>query len=420
MTNASGSRRRLTYATEESFGVLSSGTEGYQEVVLSTATAGGDATGLSNDATGYHCTIAVDGGSAQDIYIIGAEAQTYTALLQEINLKLDDATIAFSDTTHLRVTSDSKGVSSAIAITDTDLFSTLTNYDSIDTDVDGTGNSDATFYLLPQVSVELTNNQSTFEDPTIRSDRNVAFYRYGNKTPSGTIVTPLRYGAFDTLLEGVLAGSWTGDVLKNGVTFPSFQFEVGDTDISRYSVFDGCKLSSLNLALQPDGIIQMTFNVMGRDVTRGASEVQTPTTPPANANVSMVHHEGAATYDGSAIATITNFNLTIDNGLQHDSALFSKLPSDISYRKCRVTGTLSAYLTDNAIADDWDTEQEVALIFTMLDPAGNSYSVNMPKVKLTNYNDPQGDDGPIIESFGVMATYDSGIDAVIEITRTSA
>jgi hypothetical protein len=108
---------------------------GYQIVDVGGAKTGASATGLANSATVYTASIAVD-GAANAIAITGSTAQTYTNLVAQINSDLTGATAAVYRG-NIRVVSDSSGAASTIAITDTDLFSTLTDFSEVSTAVDG-------------------------------------------------------------------------------------------------------------------------------------------------------------------------------------------------------------------------------------------------------------------------------------------
>jgi hypothetical protein len=90
-----------------------------------------DATGLTNDATVYTASIVVDGGGAQAITVTGSAAQTYSALIVELNSDTAGATWSLIDG-NLVAISTSSGGGSTIAITDTDLFLSLTAFVAID------------------------------------------------------------------------------------------------------------------------------------------------------------------------------------------------------------------------------------------------------------------------------------------------
>lgn len=416
MTNSSGSRSRLTYATESSFGVI--GTAGWHDVTFDATLTTGTSTGLTNDTTVYHFQVDVDGGGDEDVYIIGLQAQTFGALINAMNQELDGATASLeAETNEVRITSNTVGTSSSVIITDDDLFSSLNDFDTVESPgVLGTGSP--SFAIIPHITNTFENVKSAFEDPTQDSSRNVRFYRHGNKAPTGQFTSAIRYGALDDMLAAVLGNSWTGDTLTNGTTLPSFAFESGRLDTSTYTLTKGCRVGSVTLDVPQDDIVRATWNILAREVTRDTSEIAAPSTPPANSNKPMVHHEGSLLYDGASLAIITGFSLTIDNGIQHDPVLFNSLPGDITPGKFRVSGNITAYFADNSIADDWDNETEVSLAFTLSDPAGNDITFTMPVVKLSNFSDPQTDDRTITQTANFMAFNPSG--ATLTITRSAA
>ena len=120
---------------------------GSQIVDVGGAKAGATATGLANSAEVYGMTVAVDGGAAQQISVTGSAAQTYTTLLAEINTDLTGATCALVGG-NLKITSDTTGASSSIAITNTAgtasnaLLSTLTSFVAVRTASAGTVTND--------------------------------------------------------------------------------------------------------------------------------------------------------------------------------------------------------------------------------------------------------------------------------------
>jgi len=110
-------------------------TSGYQEVDFTVAKVGSDSTGLANTAQVYTASILVD-GVANPITVTGSAAQTFTTLATQITADLTGATATITGG-NLRITSASTGATSTIFITDTDLFSSLTNYSALLTPVNG-------------------------------------------------------------------------------------------------------------------------------------------------------------------------------------------------------------------------------------------------------------------------------------------
>lgn len=98
---------------------------------------GGDNTGLANNATVYSAFISVDGGAQQHVTVVGSAAQTYTALLSQINTDLTGATASLSSG-DLIVTSGTTGANSRVTFGSGNLFSSLSAFAGPISSTDGT------------------------------------------------------------------------------------------------------------------------------------------------------------------------------------------------------------------------------------------------------------------------------------------
>jgi hypothetical protein len=123
---------------------------GQQVVDLDGTAVGAGATGLLDDATEYTAEIAVDGFPSA-ISVIGEDAQTFDELIAVINLQIAGGEIDINGGANLQVISFTQGLASTVEITDTDLFSTLTNFVEIQAAVDGT---DAPTVLLNLIAYQ--------------------------------------------------------------------------------------------------------------------------------------------------------------------------------------------------------------------------------------------------------------------------
>lgn len=118
-------------------------TQGLQGVDLGGVPPGGNASGLANDATVYTATVDVDGAEApQAIAITGTAAQTMQTLLDELNADTTGATWTLAGN-GLICRSDSTGISSSINLVDTNLFSTVTGFSSVEGAVNGVDQVDS-------------------------------------------------------------------------------------------------------------------------------------------------------------------------------------------------------------------------------------------------------------------------------------
>ncbi len=114
---------------------------GSQIVDVGGSRTGATSTGLSNSATTYTYTVAVDGGAPQTISLLGSAAQTYTNLISEINADITGATASLIGG-NLVFTSSSTGASSSISLASggggSNLLTTLTGFVAVRTATAGT------------------------------------------------------------------------------------------------------------------------------------------------------------------------------------------------------------------------------------------------------------------------------------------
>jgi hypothetical protein len=413
MAFAQGSRSLVSYQEETTWGVNPAGTAGSQQVSFTSGKAGGDPTGLLNDETVYDATIAVDGGGAQAINVVGEEAQTFTQLIAEINQDLTGASIALEGG-NLVVTSDTLGTSSSIAITDTDLFSTLTNFSAVDAAVAGTGSGAANFTSLPYTSFAINLTKDAFQDDTIRSDRRRQFNIHGNRIVGGDISVNLAANAFDDWIASALYSDWSTNVISDGVTEKSFTVEQGQLDISQYSLYTGVKVNTWNVDVPVDGIVTSTFSVQGKDFAISGTTIDGTVTDPTISEP-FFHAGGTFTIDGVE-SCISAVSLSVDNGGTANYCLGDDSANNITVGLISVTGSLTVYFEDASIFTNFLNEATAVLDFTLTDGV-NSLNFNLPKIKYNGADRTVDGQGPILVTAAFEALSNAG-GPVITITRS--
>lgn len=123
----------ITYArAEDDFydnnGTPAENSSGFQAIDFNAGiTAGTNPTGLPNTAATFTATVTVD-GTVKALSITGSTAQTFNALLVQINAAFAGAAVATISGGNLIITSGTVGSSSSVLITDNNLFSSITGY----------------------------------------------------------------------------------------------------------------------------------------------------------------------------------------------------------------------------------------------------------------------------------------------------
>lgn len=155
-----------------------SGTSGYEDVNFSATITSGTATGLANNSTIYTATVTVD-GVAIAIQITGSNAQTYGALVNELNTDLGVAATASITGGKLRITSASTGTSSTVRISNAIIITpTPSPTPSITLTPSTTPTITLTASTTPTISTTPSNTRSPSVTPSVTDSPGI--------TPSAT------------------------------------------------------------------------------------------------------------------------------------------------------------------------------------------------------------------------------------------
>ena len=295
----------------------------------------------------------------------------------------------------------------------------------------GTTPATPVFTPIRHTGTTLALSKNTLQSEEIRNDRQIADFRHGSYQVGGDINFELSYGSFDELLSAVLCGAWTTDTpvvgtdqLKAGTTRKSYTIERYFSDVlsadKPYHRFTGCEFSRMQLQIAADAMITGSLSVVGAGMATGTAIIAGATYPAASTTSPLDSFTGSLNEDGTAIAVITEIQLTIENGHAARYVVGSKQSIRPSIGRSNVSGQITAFFENSTLLDKFINETESDINFTLPDAAGNSYKFILPRVK---YNGGQPDvqgEGPITLSMPFQALLDSTTGTNILIERTAA
>jgi hypothetical protein len=179
----------------------------------------------------------------------------------------------------------------------------------------------------------------------------------------------------------------------------------------------GCKISSFELGVSNAGIATGRFSVDGASFTTGTSLA----TASYSSTTNLFHFaQGAVTVDGSSVANIKDFTLTVDNVIKSDrynlGAAGVKAEQVINgFRK--VSGSITAEFTDTVLLTKFlaDTSTGLALTFTS---GSDILSITASAVKFDG-EAPQVGGPEVIDVNFTFEAYDNGTDAPLTIVYTT-
>lgn len=285
----------------------------------------------------------------------------------------------------------------------------------------GTTPSTPTWTPVPITGDSIGLTKDAIEAGKLRSDRQVEDLRHGQKQVGGDIPGELEYGSYDDLLQAVMMGTWSTNVLKAGTTRRSFTFEkYFDLDTDEYHRFTGVELNSMSISIQPNAMPTISFGIIGKDVTTNTAQVASSTYSAATDSIPFDSFNATITEGGSSIAIVSQLDFQLENGIEPAFVIGDDTTLQGAEGKSRVTGTLTAFFTAKTLYDKFINETESEIVITLTDPDGNALQFDFPRIKYTGGNPDINGDGTVTVALEFTALYNTSDASQLVITRTPA
>ena len=205
-------------------------------------------------------------------------------------------------------------------------------------------------------------------------------------------------------------------MLKAGVDVHSFTMERAFTNIGQYAQYAGCFINQLSLSVAPDQLITGTFSIVGLSGKNATSALSSSVTA-AQAGEPFDSFRGSLKVNNSPIAVVTGIELTLNNGIEPQYAIFDRSACAVSWGRSTLSGTLSAFYTDGSLVDDFINDTRISLEFT-LERGEYGYTFLIPNITLTGADAPAESEGPITLNIPWSAALDATAGTNLKITRT--
>lgn len=284
--------------------------------------------------------------------------------------------------------------------------------------------SNPVFDYIRHTGTTLGLTKEGLQSEELRDDRQISDFRHGARQVGGDISIELSYGSFDKILEALLGGTWTTDVLKAGTTRRSFTLERFFGDIlsadKPYHRFTGVEFNTLQLQINANAMVTGTIGVVGKDMVTDTAIVAGATYSAVSTTSPLDSFTGTLNENGTPIAVITEIQLNLDNGLDPRFVVGSKTTLRPSIGRSNVSGQITAYFENSLLLEKFINETESDIEFNLPDGAGNNLKFILPRIK---YNGGQPDvqgEGPITLSMPFQALLDSATSTNIIIEREPA
>lgn len=186
----------------------------------------------------------------------------------------------------------------------------------------------------------------------------------------------------------------------------SFTIEEYWQDIDLSEQFLGCRVVSMQIRLQPNGMALATFGFVGMDrslLASGASPYFT--SPTEYTSIALVADDATIRYRGAAMAQFTGLELNFQITAAGQSVLGSLVSPDVYDNDMAVSGQLTRVVDDHDDHTAFDAETEFEIECTLVEPEAEPKSflhLFFPRVKIAGATSVLGGDGPRIDTHPLM------------------
>ncbi|WP_199085466.1 phage tail tube protein [Bosea sp. ASV33] len=147
-----------------------------------------------------------------------------------------------------------------------------------------------------------------------------------------------------------------------GTTPRSFAIEEREIDIDGSEVFLGNRVGSMQLQMSPNGMAQLTFGIVGRDM-QAMTGAQSPyfTAPVATTSIGMTAVEALIRLGSEDILEVTSLNLNINLNAAGVPVVGSVVTPDVFTNQATVEGSITALKKDISRVQQFLNEDQLSL-----------------------------------------------------------
>lgn len=289
----------------------------------------------------------------------------------------------------------------------------------------GTAATTTTLLRTAGAGQDLKNNQNRLAPASIREDGQPNAGAMGTHSSSATVPVNIAYGDYDGFMAAALRQkptAWPASpgpyMLNFGTDLTYWTLEDRFTDIGQYIVYKDMVLNTMKVtAAQSDSGAYVTgeFSFIGTTRTISGTQIATPAA--AGTTTPVTACGGVVSIGGVAVATVTSFDFTVDNGLGNVFVLGQCGAYDVSKGEIKVTGSLSVLFEDATYITDVDNNTDLDIKLVLTDEDANTITFEFPAANLTS-DSLSGGTKNLVLALPFEAHYDATATTTLKISHS--
>jgi hypothetical protein len=213
------------------------------------------------------------------------------------------------------------------------------------------------------------------------------------------------------------------DHFDNGKTQKSFSFEKKFGDLTNtFEATRGATIESMSLTVPTDGILTGSFSFIGKNSQSATATIGTGYTDDSTESVASSIDNVPRFQASNKDLTLTEFTMSVANNLRGRQEIGSASTTSIGAGTCQVTGSFSAYFSDDAAVADIVTDFQNGTAIGMdlvIDVGSYEMLVAIPSARLTSATRVAGGQNQdVIMEVGFEAFLDSTLSSTVRIGIT--
>lgn len=191
----------------------------------------------------------------------------------------------------------------------------------------------------------------------------------------------------------------------------TFTFEEYNGDIDATELYSGVSISSARIQVSPNGMVMITYGLVGADGTALVSG-SSPyfTSPTISASLPMVAADAKLSVNGVDVVDLTSLDITLAVNSQGAEVVGSYVTPAMFTNQLAITGNFSCLRSDLSRLSSFIAEDRVALTLMMVENEAepkDHISIVLPSIKFDGVDKNEfGANGPRIETIPIMVGYD--------------
>lgn len=232
--------------------------------------------------------------------------------------------------------------------------------------------------------------QQSINSQLVRGDGMSLRGRGGTFATAGEYPGELTMGNYDSILEAIMRGTWTGGGSLGGhiLTNPPagqlirryFTIEEAEYDLNQSQRFQDCVWTKVTLSANPNDMFKITPSWMGTGVALGMTSLSTPAYPNftgvtySNNNfIPLAAIDMTVTLGGVTQVDITSFEVSIDLGATVPAVTGSKVSPDVFDGPMKVSVPSFTIMRQDLTAfNNFIAETPLVLAVTVAEPTGGT------------------------------------------------